>query len=236
MFKQKDFGEVEALTWKTVLQRHSKVRKRQVVDLFHKGLDVLGISSEEIPSLKEINFKLKGLSGFQGVFVKGLEEGEDFYKLLSERKFPVGNFIRDANDLNYTPEPDIIHDLYGHLPFFIDRDYGDFCQKFGEEACKFVDRPDLLQQFERLFWFSIEFGLIKTENGIRVFGAGIAFSIGECEYALSEEPEVVPFDIEVIRKQEFRIDKMQKKLFLLEDVEQLYNSLSVLCEKVESER
>lgn len=236
VLKQKAFGEVEVLTWKTVLQNHSKVREEQVIDLFHKGLKVLDISSERIPSLDDINLKLKSLSGFQGVFVKGLEEGEEFYKLLSERKFPIGNFIRDAGDLNYTPEPDIIHDLYGHLPFFIDKDYADFCQQFGEAACRFVDRPDLLQQFERLFWFSIEFGLIKTGKGIRVFGAGIASSIGECEYALSEEPEVVPFDIEVIRKQDFRIDKMQKKLFLLENVGQLYSSLPVLCEKVERER
>ncbi|MGH1469193.1 MAG: phenylalanine 4-monooxygenase [Bdellovibrionales bacterium] len=236
ILKQKDFGESGTSTWKKVLDNHSVVRKNQIVDVFHEGLEKLEIYSDKIPSLEEINFKLKDLSGFQGVFVKGLEEGKDFYKLLAERKFPIGNFIRSADDLNYTPEPDIIHDLYGHLPFFIDKEYGDFCQRFGEAACRFVDEPELFRQFERVFWFTIEFGLIKTKDGVRVFGAGIASSIGECEYSLSDAPEVLPFDIDVVRKQEFRIDEMQKRLFLLESAQQLYDSLPVLCNKVESER
>ena len=99
-----------------------------------------------------------------------------------------------------------------------------------------MDREDLLRQFERFFWFTIEFGLIKTNEGVRVFGAGIASSTGECAYALSDEPEVVPFDIDLIRKQEFRIDQMQKKLFLLESEEQLYSSLDELVKRVEADR
>lgn len=233
---QRDFGPEGLKTWALTLNNHSQTRKSQVMDIFHEGIEKLKITHEEIPSLDEINLKLKSMTGFQGVFVEGLEDGESFYKMLSERKFPIGDFIRSIEDLNYTPAPDIIHDLYGHMPFFTDERYSDFCQKFGAAACSFLDRPELFEQMERVFWFTIEFGLIRTKEGVRVFGAGIASSIGECEYALGDVPEILPFDLDVIRKQEFRIDEMQKKLFVLESVEQLYESLPVLCAKLEEER
>jgi len=234
--KQKDLGHEGLTTWKKILSDHKQTRENQIVDLFHKGLVALEITEDKIPRLDELNKKLKGLTGFQGVFVDGLEDGNRFYTMLKQRLFPIGNFIRDKRDLTYTPEPDIVHDLYGHLPFFVDKKYADFCQRFGELACEFLDREDLLRQFERFFWFTIEFGLIKVDEEVRVFGAGIASSTGECAYALSGEPEVVPFDVDAIRKQEFRIDEMQKKLFLLDSKEQLYNSLDELYEKVLQDR
>lgn len=231
-----DFGSDGLNTWHTILTNHKRVRETQIVGLFDQGLRLLDINSDRIPDLNEINRRLKVLSGFQGIFVKGLEEGPDFFAMLARREFPIGNFIRAKDDLNYTPEPDLVHDLYGHLPFLADKDYADFCQEFGKQACRFSSRPDLLRQFERFFWFTIEFGLIKTPAGTRVFGAGIASSIGECEYALSGKPEVIPFDVDKIRHQEFRIDQMQKILFILQNAQQLYASLPELSAKVEGDR
>ena len=233
---QRTFTSDDRETWKLILSEHSTTRGDQVIDLFEKGIAALGMNSEEISSLEQVNEKLKAATGWQGLFVEGLEDAYSFYKLLSQRYFPVGNFIRDKQDLNYTPAPDIVHDMYGHLPFFVDPDYADFCQKFGEAACRFMDREDLLRQMERFFWFTVEFGLIKTPEGNRVFGAGIASSIGECAYALSGEPEVLPFDIDTIRYQEFRIDQMQKRLFLLDSKQQLYSSLPELVRRVEADR
>ena len=229
---QKSYGEGELNTWKTILQKHALVRREQIIDLFHQGLEELDITEDRIPRLEEINEKLMAKTGFKGVCVEGLEEGNTFFPMTARREFPVGNFIRDDIDLNYTPAPDIVHDVYGHLPFFIDKDYADFCQKFGEMACEFYDNPEIFRQFERLFWFTIEFGMIKTEKGLRIFGAGIASSIGECNYALSGEPELVPFDLDTVRHQDFRIDQMQPKLFVLESTEQLYNCLDEFYEKV----
>ncbi len=233
---QKDFGPDGLSTWCAILDKHSKIRSEKIVDLFDRGLRLLEIKNDRIPNLSDINKRLAALSGFKGVFVSGLEDGDRFFSMLAKREFPIGNFLRSKEDLSYTPEPDLIHDLYGHLPFFADRAYGDFCQEFGKMACQFLDRKDLLRQFERFFWFTAEFGLIKTKSGVRVFGAGIASSIGECEYALSGVPEVLPFDVDKIRHQEFRIDEMQKRLFILENVEQLYASLPVLFAKVSADR
>lgn len=228
----KTLGEEGLMTWNKILGQQLKVRDQQVYEIFGKGVEILNLNPNELPQLDKINVQLKSLTGFQGIYVDGLEEASSFYKMLANRFFPIGNFIRDHKDINYTPAPDIVHDLYGHLPFFTDQKYADFCQKFGEMTCEFISEPEKMRQFERFFWFTIEFGLIKTSNGPRVFGAGIASSIGECIYALSSEPVVIPFDIDKIRHQEFRIDVMQTQLFILENVEQLYASLPELYRRV----
>lgn len=233
--KQKDLGEEGLKTWKAILSQHAKTRNNQIIDLFQSGIDILGIQEDKIPDLQKINKILKEKSGFQGIFVDGFEEGKSFYGMLAERIFPIGNFIRDRQDISYTPAPDIVHDLYGHLPFLTNKKYADFCQKLGELACKYIDQPEKHRQFERFFWFTIEFGLIKTPKGNRIFGAGIASSLGECEYALSEKPEVLPFSVDAIRHQEFNIDEMQKRLFLIDNLDQLYSSLDILNAKVSKE-
>ncbi|MBK9322352.1 MAG: hypothetical protein IPM97_05260 [Bdellovibrionaceae bacterium] len=233
--KARPFNSEETQTWREIITLHTKKRDHQVCDIFLKGLSELGITAERIPNLEEINKIIRQKSGFEGVYVSGLEDGQSFYKMLSEKKFPVGNFIRDRKDLGYTPEPDIVHDLYGHLPFFVDKEYGDFCYNFGVEACKYLNHPDFLRQFERFFWFTIEFGLIQTKDGLRVFGAGIASSTGECDYALSGKPKIIPFSVDAIRAQEFRIDVMQDHLFCLNSAEQLYGSLAELSENVKRE-
>ncbi len=232
MLKDRVFSNVEMNTWHTVLSIHEKTRTDQIVDIFHSGLNTLDIHANKIPHLWEINDTLEKKSGFKGVYVKGLEDGKSFYPMLAKRLFPIGNFIRDKRDLSYTPEPDMIHDLYGHIPFLVDRDYAQFCQKIGETACQFIDDDEKFHQFERFFWFTIEFGLIKTNDGPRAFGAGIASSLGECDFALSSKPEVIDFDINLIINQEFRIDEMQKKLFILESKTQLYGCLDNLVDKV----
>jgi len=229
---QRTFTPDELEAWEIILADHEKKRTHQIVDIYHDGLKILNIKSDYIPQLWEINNILMDYTGFQGQYVTGLEDGNSFYSMLANKMFPIGNFIRDKKDLSYTPAPDMIHDLYGHIPFFINPDYASFCQNFGEIACNYLDNPDKLRQFERFFWFTIEFGLINTPEGKRIFGAGIASSIGECEYALSDEPEIVEFEIDEIINQEFRIDEMQKKLFILESKEQLYNCLDELERKI----
>ena len=234
MLKDRIFTNDEVETWQTILSAHEKTRKDQVVDIFHSGLATLDIQANKIPELWEINDTLEKKSGFSGVYVKGLEDGKSFYPMLAKRLFPVGNFIRDKRDLSYTPEPDMIHDLYGHIPFLVDNKYADFCQKIGEKACRYIDDDEKFHQFERFFWFTIEFGLVKTADGPHAFGAGIASSLGECDFALSGGPEIIDFDIELIINQEFRIDEMQKKLFLLESKDQLYECIDELVDKVKN--
>lgn len=229
----KTFGPIENRTWKTLFERQSLKRERQIIPQFSQGLKALGISADAIPHLEGVNSHLRKLTGWEGVPVEGLEEGASFYDMLAQKKFPIGNFIRDEKDLSYTPAPDVFHDLYGHLPFFADIQYADFCQEYGKQASKYKSDCEILREFERFFWFTIEFGLIETSEGRRIFGAGIASSFGECEYALSTKPIVKNFDVNEIRNQEFRIDIFQEQLFILKNVNQLYQSLELFLKPYE---
>lgn len=212
-------------TWRRLFERQTPLRSAQIIPEFTKGLELLGITGEQIPNLEKVNEKLYALTGWRGVLVEGLEGPDAFYKMLANKTFPVGNFIREPKDLSYTPEPDVFHDLYGHLPFYTIPEYGKFCQDFGVRGQKYLSSPEITEEFQRLFWFTAEFGLIKTSAGLRIFGAGIASSFGECAYALSETPKVINFDLNKVRNQPFRIDIMQDTLFLLESAQQLYSCL-----------
>jgi len=221
----KKFSPAEHETWRRLFDAQTPKRRDQVVDLFSVGLTALGLGPKGIPDLDEVNRRLERQTGFRGVPVTGLEDPGSFFRLLANREFPVGNFIRDPVDLAYTPAPDVFHDLYGHLPFLADRPYADFCESIGRLALKYLDSPSALEQFDRLFWFTIEFGLVRTHAGVKIFGAGIASSNAECAYALGPAPEVVPFDVNQIRSQDFRINEFQKRLFLLESPKQLFDCL-----------
>ena len=223
--KFRDFSPVENETWSRLFGDQALKRDQQLYPLFSDGIRELRMEANRVPDLDALNRRLEKRSGFRGIPVEGLEEDISFFEMLLNRQFPIGNFIREPKDISYTPAPDVFHDLYGHLPFFADKDYADFNVELGRIATKHRDRPDVITQFSRLFWFTIEFGLINTPQGRRIFGAGIASSIGECEYALSDKPEVVPFDIDAIRKQDFKIDEFQRRLFIVDNAKQLYGCL-----------
>jgi len=220
-----DFNAQAHETWRQLYARQTPLRSQQMIAEFSEGLDLLGITGSQIPDLAEVNIKLRALTGWEGVFVRGLEMAESFFEMLADRKFPIGAFIRDIKDLSYTPEPDIFHDLYGHIPFFTIKAYADFCEEFGQRALKYRGDQLRLTQFQRLFWFTVEFAVIQVAGRRKIFGAGIASSFGECAYALSDKPQVVPFDLIKIRDQDFRIDLIQDLLFELSSQEQLYTCL-----------
>jgi phenylalanine-4-hydroxylase len=221
----RDFTEQEHETWRQLFSRLSDCRERLAHPMFVAGLDALGIDGRRIPGLAEVNERLHARTGWRGVPVTGLEDAKSFFQLLARREFPIGAFIRDARDLSYTPAPDVFHDMYGHLPLFADQAYADFNHRIGLAAERHLDDPLQLRRFERYYWFGLEFPLVETDRGRRIFGGGILSSFGESAYALSPEPEVLAFDLETIRDHEYRIDIMQPRLFVLDTPETLYRSL-----------
>ncbi len=212
-------------TWGMLYSGLEVCRQEMTVPEFTEGLKTLHITGEKIPDLNQVNATLGRLTGWSGVPVIGLEESAAFYPMLADRTYPIGWFVRDRLDLSYTPAPDVFHDLYGHLPFFADEAFADFCADFGRRACRYLDQPEIMNQFDRFFWFTVEFGLIKTPQGNRIFGGGILSSRGESDYALGPTPKVVPFDLNRIRSQHYRVDVYQETLFLIPDRVTLYESL-----------
>lgn len=212
-------------TWCRLFGRQAECRSKLAHPLFSAGLEALGIGPDRIPDLNDVNDRLSRRTGWRGVTVEGLEGPKSFFALLARREFPIGAFLRDAKDLNYTPAPDIFHDLYGHMPFFVDPDYARFCEAFGSAALAVAEDPARLREFERLFWFGVEFPLVRTPKGRRIFGGGILSSFGESLYAMSASPEVRRFDVQEVRRREFRIDQMQPTLYELESPDELYRCL-----------
>lgn len=219
------FNQQDHQTWSLLFNKQASLRSSQIIPEFSEGLDYLQITGEKIPDIQNINSRLQKATGWSGVYCEGFVEPLDFFKMLADKKFPIGSFIRDVKDLSYTPAPDVFHDLYGHIPFYFMPDYAEFNRQFGEAALQFAHSPQIIEEFQRLFWFTVEFGLLKTDNGLKIFGAGIASSFNECRYALSEEPLKTAFDLEIIRHKSFRIDIMQPELFVLESKNQLYECL-----------
>lgn len=231
----KNFSPAEHRVWGQLFSQLDVAREKSIHPLFARGVECLGLTGAGVPVLDDVNRRLRAASGFVGVPVEGLEEATNFFVMLQNRQFPIGNFIRDARDISYTPAPDVFHDLYGHLPFLADKNYADFCAELGARALSHRQYPELLRQWERLFWFGVEFSLVKSERGHLIFGAGIASSNGECVYALSSKPSIKGFDLEEIRHRDYSIDKFQDVLFLLESPEQLYSCLDELDQKCRSE-
>ena len=225
--KEHVYTPEEHQTWARLYDRQARSRDTQIHPMFLEGLCSLELESDRVPGLKRVNQTLQKRTGYEGVLVLGHEDPRAFFPMLADRKFPIGNFIRDAGDLGYTPAPDVFHDLYGHLPLLANEAYADFSVKFGKFASKYINEPELLRQYERLYWFTFEFGLIKTPVGVRILGAGLASSVSETEHALSHHPKVTPFEVESIRNLDFKIDEFQKQLFLMDSLEQFYNCLEV---------
>ncbi len=222
----RQFSEQEHQTWGKLFRNLQNCRNSQAHPIFAEGIAKLDLTAERIPELSEVNAKLQKLTGWQGIAVEGLEDNASFFSGMAERKFPIGNFIRDAQDINYTPAPDVFHDLYGHLPFFANRAFADFCHDFGVRAARVAESQSAMDLWGRLFWFGAEFPLIETAQGRRIFGGGILSSFGESNYALSDEPEVLEFDIELIIDRPYKIDEFQKTVFVLKAPEQLYGCLT----------
>jgi len=222
----------EQATWTQLFTSLHGVRKEMAWSGFNAALDELEMGGDQIPDLQNINHILQKKTGWRGVPVNGLEDGYSFYPALARREFPIGNFIRDGKSLGYTPAPDIFHDLYGHIPFFMDADYADFCFRYGVLASRYLNNVPKLKMYERFFWFCVEFPLVETLVGRKIFGAGIISSLVESIYSLSEKPKTLPFDIRTICLQDYRIDQIQPILFVLRSPAQLYHCLPDLEETI----
>jgi phenylalanine-4-hydroxylase len=216
------YTDEENLVWKTLYERQINVVQNRACDEYLLGLKKLDLDTQAIPQLPDINKRLHQLTGWTVHPVTALISAEEFFTLLSKRQFPAATFIRVMEELNYVKEPDIFHELFGHCPMLTEPVFADFTQEYA----KFVltsnkkDWP-LLQ---RLFWFTVEFGLILTSKGLRIYGGGILSSIGETSYSVeSNLPQRQLFNPLVALRTPYRIDEMQSVYFVIQSYQELYD-------------
>jgi phenylalanine-4-hydroxylase len=208
--------------WTTLFERQMNLLPGRACDAFLSGLSALGLTAEAIPQLPEVSSRLKEKTGWQVEPVAALISARDFFELLAQKRFPAATFIRTEEELNYVKEPDVFHELFGHCPMLTDPVYADFVHDF---ACKVLTLPEsdwpLLQ---RMFWFTVEFGLIKTATGLRAYGGGILSSIAETVYSVeSDIPIRILFDPIAVLRMPYRIDMLQYVYFVVDDYQTLYD-------------
>lgn len=202
-------------TWSRLHRRQSELLRGRVCDEFFAGLSALGIEADGIPDFRDINRVLKAATGWQVVAVPGLVPDRVFFTHLAERRFPAGFWIRRPEEFDYIEEPDAFHDVFGHVPLLMNRSYADFVAAYGEAGLRYADPADLAR-LARLYWYSVEFGLIETAQGLRIFGAGIASSPGETVYALeSDKPSRIAFDPVRVMRTHYKIDDFQQSYFVM---------------------
>ena len=207
--------------WDLLFARQQARLAGRAVRAFEEGLDVLRLSHPGIPDFDELNARLFAQTGWTVVAVPGLVPDDVFFRHLSRRQFPAGNFIRSAKQLDYLEEPDIFHDVFGHVPLLANPVYADFMQAYGKGGQRAISLGRL-QNLARLYWYTVEFGLIRTAAGLRIFGAGIMSSTTESVFALeSSSPHRIGFDLERVMRTKYLIDDFQQTYFVIESFEKL---------------
>ncbi|MGE7473034.1 phenylalanine 4-monooxygenase [Bosea sp. NPDC003192] len=210
-----DYSAADHETWSRLYRRQFDLLHGRICDEFFAGLAGLGIAADGIPDFREMNRVLKAATGWEVVAVPGLVPDRVFFTHLAQRRFPAGFWIRRPDEFDYIEEPDIFHDVFGHVPLLMNRAYADFVAAYGEAGLRYADPADL-SRLARLYWYSVEFGLIETKAGLRIFGAGIASSPGETVYALeSEKPGRIAFDPVRVMRTHYKIDDFQQTYFVM---------------------
>lgn len=220
------YSAEENRVWKILFERQKNLVMGRACDEFLEGLQNLGLTADAIPQLPEVSRRLQAKTGWQVAPVAALISARSFFELLADRRFPAATFIRCEEELDYVREPDIFHELFGHCPMLTDQVYADFIQDYAKKVLSFPEKDWALLQ--RLFWFTVEFGLIKTTKGLRAYGGGILSSISETVYSVESDLAMrVLFDPVAVFRMPYRIDMLQSVYFVIDDYHQLYNFVTL---------
>ena len=216
------YSAADHATYRRLYERQSALLPGLACDAFIAALPSLGIR-DHIPRFEEINERLYRATRWQIVAVPGLIPEVPFFTLLANRQFPVTDWIRTPAELDYIVEPDIFHDLFGHVPLLFNPVFADYVQRYGQGGLKAAELG-ACEMLSRLYWYTIEFGLIRQNNGLRAYGAGILSSPGELPYAVqSPEPQRLPLVLERTMRTRYQIDRYQQTYFVIDSFEQLFD-------------
>lgn len=215
------YSAAEHDRWDRLFTRAQTGLQGRACDEFLGALKTLQLSESGIPDLEKLSARLKAITGWQIVAVAELVPDDIFFDHLANRRFPAGAFIRPEHEMDYLQEPDIFHDVFGHVPLLANPVYADFMQAYGEGGRRALDLGRL-KHLARLYWYTVEFGLLKSDDGLRIFGAGILSSATESVFALDDgSPNRVGFDLERVMRTNYIIDDFQQTYFVIDSFDKL---------------
>jgi phenylalanine-4-hydroxylase len=218
-----NYTETDHQVWATLFERQQQVLVGRASDEFLRNQRTMGMSPDRIPKFEDLNRILRKETGWELIGVEGLLPELTFFEHLANRRFPVTWWIRKPEQLDYLSEPDLFHDLFGHVPLLMNPVFADYMAAYGRGGVKAHGiGPEALVNLTRLYWYTVEFGLIKQADGLRIYGSGIVSSKGESIHCLeSAAPNRIGFDLERIMRTRYRIDTYQKTYFVIDSYEQL---------------
>jgi phenylalanine-4-hydroxylase len=218
------YTEVEHATWRTLFERQAALLPGRVTPEFLDGMHKLEIAADGIPDFRRLNDMLHAATGWTVVAVPGLVPDATFFEHLANRRFPSTCFIRTPEQMDYLEEPDIFHDVFGHVPLLVNPVFADYMEAYGKGGLKALDQ-DALGYLARLYWYTVEFGLIRTDEGLRIYGAGIVSSKGESVFSLdAPDPNRIGFDLMRVMRTNYRIDDYQETYFVIDSFDQLFEA------------
>ena len=213
--------------WAELVSRRMPVLREHACQEYLDGFAVIGLREDSIPNLAQVNRRLEPRTGWNATPVSGFLPPDAFFEMLAARRFPTTTWLRDRESLEYTPAPDIFHDVFGHVPMHAHPVFADFLQQYGK-ICAGLKDKDALERMGRLFWFTVEFGVVRQAGRLKLYGSGLISSHGESNYVLQAEsgggPEIRDFNLDQVLEQEFVVSEMQRVLYAIESFEQIYEA------------
>jgi phenylalanine-4-hydroxylase len=223
-----NYTEHDFAVWKTLFNRQMNLLKDTASKEYLKAHNTIKFSSDRIPDFKEVNSILDDLTGWNLQVVPCISPQKEFFQLLADKKFTATCWLRTMEQLDYLEEPDMFHDVFGHVPLLSNDSYCSFFKGISTLALEHIDNPLAVELLGKIYWFTIEFGLIREEGKLKIYGAGIMSSFGEVKHCLSDAVTRLDFDVEKIFNTDYRNDQMQNLYYVIDSYEQLYNSLGAI--------
>jgi phenylalanine-4-hydroxylase len=223
----KEYTEADHAMWKSLFERQMEQLPKIASEAYLAGMDQVGFVADHIPDFEnETNPRLLKMTGWEVYVVPGLIAHREFYQHLANKQFPASTWLRKPEQLDYLEEPDMFHDTFGHVPLLGNQAFCDFMVNLSKVALNYIDDEESLQRLSRLYWYTVEFGLIRENGELKMYGGGIISSSGESRYSLSSSVPKIDFDVATILDTPYHIDKYQDHYFVIDSYEQLYGSVT----------
>ncbi len=221
-------------TWAKLWERRMRTLRQTGARAVLDGLDAIGLTPSSLPRIDALNARLSPRTGWEVVAVEGYLDARDFFALLAQRRFPSTTHLRPADALDYIPAPDIFHDVFGHVPLHADPVFADLLQRFGQIGTR-ARSTVAVTAVQRLFWFTVEFGLVREGGAPRLYGSGQVSSIAEERHALGDTCDRRRFDLDAVLATGFDVDRVQPVLFVLEDFRELHCAVEALAGRISAD-
>jgi phenylalanine-4-hydroxylase len=217
--------------WAELVGRVLPELEKHAARAYLDGFQIIGLQTDRLPRLASISSRLEPRTGWNSTPVSGFLPAPAFFEMLAGRRFPTTTWLRGRDSLEYTPEPDIFHDVFGHVPMHANKVFADFLQHYGR-VCASIEDEKVLERLGRLFWYTVEFGLIREGSEIKVYGSGLISSHGECRNVTEGHCAVHDFSLDEVLDTPVKVDEFQKVLFAIDSFDQMYEAMHAAEQRV----